>query len=154
MDMALAKWRRRGEWDPFADLLDLQRQINRLFDISFSRFPVRFEAEEFLPAIDLYEMDQEYVIEAELPGLNQKEIEVNIEDDYLTIKGEKKREREIKSEDYHRAERFYGKFERRIALPSDIDKEKVKASYKDGVLKITLPKREEAKPKQIKVDVE
>jgi HSP20 family protein len=152
--MAIMKWKRREEWDPFADLLDLQRQINRLFDISFSRNPVKFATEEILPAIDLYETNDSYVVEAELPGLKQNEIDVNIEEDSLVIKGEKKREKELKEDNYHRAERFYGKFERRIALPSNIDKDKVKASYKDGILKISIPKKEEAKPKQIKVEIE
>ena len=153
--MALVKWRKGADWDPFRDLFDLQKQINKLFDSSFSRLPQQFVSEDiFTPVIDLYEKDNEYVVEAELPGLKQNEINVSMEDDILTISGERKREKEVKRENFYRSERSYGKFVRRIALPQDADKEKVKASYKDGVLKVSIPKSEEAKPKKIDVKVE
>ncbi len=153
--MAIVKWRRRDEWDPFKDLFDLQKEINRLFETSFSRLPQRFISEEsFAPAIDLYEDENEYVVEAELPGLKQDEIKVSVEDDILTISGEKKREKEVKEENLYRSERFYGKFERQIVLPQNTDKENIKASYKNGVLKVVIPKKEEAKPKKVDIKVE
>ncbi len=153
--MAIVKWRRRDEWDPFKDLFDLQKEINRLFETSFSRLPQRFAPEEsFAPAIDLYEDENEYVVEAELPGLKQDEIKVSVEDDILTISGEKKREKEIKEENLYRSERFYGKFERQIVLPQNTDKDNIKASYKNGVLKVVIPKKEEAKPKKVDIKVE
>lgn len=153
--MALARWRKRDEWEPFRDLFDLQKEINRLFDISFSRLPQPFTGEEtFSPAIELYEKDNEYIVEAELPGLKHDEIKVNVEGDVLTISGERKREKEIQRENVYRSERFYGRFVRRIALPEDVDLEKVKASYKDGILKISVPKSEKAKPKKIDVKIE
>lgn len=153
--MAIVKWRRRDEWDPFKDLFDLQKEINRLFETSFSRLPQRFISEEsFAPAIDLYEDENEYVVEAELPGLKQDEIKVSVEDDILTISGEKKREKEVKKENLYRSERFYGKFERQIVLPQNTEKDNIKASYKNGVLKVVIPKKEEAKPKRVDIKVE
>jgi HSP20 family protein len=123
--------------------------------LSLSRLPEKFFGEDvFSPAIDLYETENEYVVEAELPGLKQEEINVHVEDDVLTISGERKRERQIRKENLYRAERFYGKFERSISLPKDADKENIKASYKDGVLKITIPKKEETKPKKIDIKIE
>jgi HSP20 family protein len=155
MDMAIVRWRKRDEWDPFKDLIDLQKEINRLFETSFSRLPQRFVSEEsFAPAIDLYEDENEYVVEAELPGLKQDEIKVSVEDDILSISGEKKREKEVKEENLYRSERFYGKFERQIVLPQNADRENIKASYKDGVLKVIIPKKEEAKPKKVDIKVE
>ncbi len=153
--MAIVKWRRRDEWDPFKDLFDLQKEINRLFETSFSRLPQRFISEEsFAPAIDLYEDENEYVVEAELPGLKQDEIKVSVEDDILTISGEKKREKEVKEGNLYRSERFYGKFERQIVLPQNTEKDNIKASYKNGVLKVVIPKKEEAKPKRVDIKVE
>jgi len=155
MDMAIVKWRRRDEWDPFKDLFDLQKEINRLFETSFSRLPQRFISEEsFAPAIDLYEDENEYVVEAELPGLKQDEIKVSVEDDILTISGEKKREKEVKEGNLYRSERFYGKFERQIVLPQNTEKDNIKASYKNGVLKVVIPKKEEAKSKRVDIKVE
>lgn len=153
--MALARWRRREEWDPFRDLLDLQKEINRLFDFSFSRFPRHLlEEERFAPAVDLYEDGEQYVVEAELPGLKQDEIKVQIDQDLLTISGKRKREKELKDENFYRSERYFGKFVRRISLPEDGDVEKVKATYKDGVLKISIPKVQGGKSKKIDVKVE
>jgi len=153
--MAIVKWRRRDEWDPFKDLFDLQKEINRLFETSFSRLPQRFISEEsFAPAIDLYEDENEYVVEAELPGLKQDEIKVSVEDDILTISGEKKREKEVKEGNLYRSERFYGKFERQIVLPQNAEKDNIKASYKNGVLKVVIPKKEEAKSKRVDIKVE
>ena len=105
------------------------------------------------PAVDIYEKGTDVVLKAELPGLDPKDVDIRIENNVLTLKGERKIEDEIKQENYHRVERAYGGFTRSFTLPSTVDTTNVKADYKDGVLRITLPKREEAKPKQIQVDI-
>ncbi len=108
---------------------------------------------QWMPAIDVYDSKDNFVVKADLPGLNKEEIEVSIEDDTLILKGEKKQESETKEQNFYRSERLYGSFFRAIALPATVDPSKVVAEYKDGVLKLTLPKKEDARPKQIKVDV-
>ena len=129
------KWRSQNLFDPFTDLFGLP------------------EEKAWAPAVDIYDNNSNLVIKADLPGMAQKDIDVSVEDDVLRIKGEKKKEHEEKKDDYFRLERSYGYFERSFALPTNVDAAKVKATYKDGVLELTLPKREEAKPKQIKVDI-
>jgi HSP20 family protein len=106
------------------------------------------------PALDVYEDKDDIVIKAELPGLEKGDIEVNMTDHTLTIKGEKKKEEEVKEENYYRSERSYGSFTRTLQLPTDVQADKVKASFKNGVLEVRLPKTEEAKTKEIKVKVE
>ncbi|MGD9014493.1 MAG: Hsp20/alpha crystallin family protein [Candidatus Omnitrophota bacterium] len=133
--MNLIKWRSQNLFDPFTDLFGLQ------------------DEKAWAPAVDIYDNKSNLVIKADLPGMTQKDIDVSVEDDVLRIKGEKKKEHEEKRDNYFRLERSYGYFERSFALPSNVDATKVKAAYKDGVLELTLPKKEEAKPKQIKVDV-
>ncbi len=103
--------------------------------------------------MDIYENGDNLVLKAELPGINPDDVEVRVEDNTLYLKGERKFEKEVKEENYHRVERAYGTFARTFSLPNSIDSEKVAANYKDGVLTLTLPKREEAKPKTIKINV-
>lgn len=144
-------------WDPFKDLMNLQDEVNSLFRRSFFRSAEPLAAESvatWAPAIDLYEGDDKLTVEAELPGLDAGDIDISIEDDTLRIKGERKFSDEIKEENYHRIERAYGYFERNIPLPRKIKEDKVVASVKDGLLRIELPKAEEAKPKQIPIKVE
>jgi HSP20 family protein len=151
--MALIKWR---ESNPFKDLLDLQREMNRLFDVSLGRSTrgeTALAETVWAPAVDIYDEKDNLVIKADLPGMTQKDIDVSVEDDVLRIKGEKKKESEVKEDNFYRVERAYGSFERSFTLPSNVDVAKIKAGYKDGVLQLTLPKKEETKPKQIKVDV-
>jgi HSP20 family protein len=154
--MTLIPWQRRDEWNPFRDLLDLQKEMNRLFDTSLSR---SFERKDFLtdgfwaPAVDIHEEKDKYIIKADLPGIKQEELDVSVEDDTLTIRGERKLEKEEKQKNYYRSERAYGAFQRSFALPSSVDAAKINASYKDGVLHITIPKTEETKKKSIKIDV-
>jgi HSP20 family protein len=105
------------------------------------------------PLVDIHETKDNILLQIEVPGVKQEDIHVSIEDGTLTLKGERKRETEVKEDQYHRVERSYGHFERRILLPSEVDSDRVKASYRDGVLEIQLPKKEEAKPKQIRVEV-
>jgi HSP20 family protein len=105
------------------------------------------------PAVDVFETDQNLVVKAELPGIDPKEVEIRVENNTLFLKGQRKFENEVKEENYHRIERSYGSFTRTFALPGSIDAEKVSADYKSGILTLTLPKREEAKPKTIKISV-
>lgn len=143
-------------WDPWKDLIALQERMNRLLEESFGRL----RREEGLvsgawsPAVDIYETENSLVVTAEIPGVSEKDIDVRIENNQLVIKGERKFEKETKEENYHRIERVYGNFYRSFSLPNTVDTEKVKAEYKNGVLKITINKREEVKPKQIKIEVE
>jgi HSP20 family protein len=143
-------------WDPFREMSTLQDRMNRLFSEAFRRSPV---AEEemvqgaWVPAVDIYETGDSIVIKAELPGISKEDIALEVKNNTLSLKGEKKFEKDVKEESYHRVERSYGAFQRAFTLPSTVQQDKVKAKFRDGILEITLPKAEEAKPKQIKVDV-
>jgi HSP20 family protein len=145
-------------WDPFRDLVTLQERMNRMFDESF-RGVSRGSSDDWAlggawaPAVDIYEHDGNIVLKAELPGVDPKDVDVRLENNTLTLRGERKVDNEVKQDSYHRVERAYGAFTRSFTLPSVVDQEKIKADYKDGVLKITLPKRDEAKPKQINIAV-
>jgi len=103
--------------------------------------------------VDIYETEEAIVLKAELPGVDPKDVEVRVEDNTLYLKGERKFEKEVKEQNYHRVERSYGSFARSFSLPNSISTDKVKAEFKDGLLTLTMPKREEAKPKTIKIDV-
>lgn len=132
------------------------RKVNRLFDDPFTLFAPTFEEETltaWAPLCDIYETDKEIVIKAELPELKKEDVTVSLEANVLTIRGERKFEEENKRENYHRIERRYGEFLRSFTLPLYIEPEKINAEFKEGVLRVTLPKREEAKPKQIDVKV-
>jgi len=140
-------------WEPFRDLVATQDRFNRLFNEALSPM---FEGgvtgtQAWAPAVDIMENDQNVVIKAELPGIDPKDVEARVEDGTLYLKGERKFEKETKEENYHRIERSYGSFTRAIALPNSVDADKAAADYKNGVLTLTLPKREEAKPKTIKI---
>jgi HSP20 family protein len=142
-------------WEPFRDLVTSQDRFNRLFNESFSRL---FGEEDgalrnWTPAVDIFENDNNIVLKAELPGVDPKDVEVRVEDSTLYLKGERKFEKEVREDNYHRIERSYGSFARTFALPGTIDSDKVQAEYKDGLLTLTIPKREEAKPKTIKINV-
>ena len=144
------------KWDPFKDLLTLQDRMNRLFDESVRNVKTGDEALSsaiWSPAVDIYETDDEVVVKAELPEVNQKDIDIQIENNTLTLRGERKFNKETKKENFHRIERAYGTFSRSFTLPGTVNQEKISADYKDGILKISMPKREETKPKQIKVAV-
>jgi HSP20 family protein len=157
--MLLEKWQPRVQsvvrWDPFADMADLRREMDQVFGDFFGRTPSKMAATEAIwsPLVDIHETKDSFQLKAELPGVKQEDIQVSVEGDALTLKGERKRETEVKEDQYHRIERSYGRFERVILLPSVVDPDRVKATYGDGVLEIQLPKREEAKPKEVKVEV-
>ena len=148
---------------PFMDLSRWERDMERMMEDFFGRrtrpwWPERWfrteEMEVTAPAVDLYEEKDDIVVKAELPGIDKNNIEVNLTDHMLTIKGEKKKEEEVKEENYYRSERSYGAFIRTLELPKDVHSDKVKASFKDGILEVRLPKTEEAKAKEVKVKVD
>ncbi len=142
------------KYNPMKELRSMQEQMNRLLDLAWNR-----ETGEDLregvwqPAVDIYEDDESVVIKAEIPDVDQKDIEVRIEDNTLTLKGERRHDQSVKKENYHRVERYYGTFQRSFHLPHTINQEKIKAACDKGVLTITLPKKGEKKPKQITVEV-
>jgi HSP20 family protein len=143
-------------WDPFREMSSLQERMNRLFS-EFRGRPAWGEEEmaqgAWVPPVDIYETPESLVLKAELPGIGREDINIEVKDSTLTLKGEKKFEKDVSEENYRRVERAYGSFQRAFTLPSTIQQDKVKAKFKDGILEITLPKMEEGKPKQIKVDV-
>lgn len=143
-------------WEPFRDVVSAQDQFNRLFNETFSRFLGENEPTAkaaWAPAVDIYEKENSVVLKAELPGVDPKDVDIRIEDGTLYLKGERKFEKETKEENYHRIERSYGSFMRTFQLPRTLNADNVTAEYKDGILTLTLPKREEAKPKAIKIQV-
>jgi len=153
--MALVRWAPERELDRF------RREIDKIFEDFFTpgRFPTLFgrtREEEFstFPALDVYDDKDNVMVKAEVPGLKKDDIEIQIKGRDLVIKGERKKEEEVKDENYYYAERVYGAFSRVVRLPVDVKADQVKAKFKNGVLEIVLPKVEEAKPKEIKVEVE
>ncbi len=141
-------------YNPLRELRGMQEQMNRLLDLAWNRGPGEELREGvWQPLVDIFENDEEVVIKAELPGVDQEDIEVKIEDTTLIIRGERKQDAEIRQENYHRIERYYGPFQRSFLLPQTIDQQKVKAACDKGVLTITLPKKEVIKPRQITVEV-
>jgi HSP20 family protein len=141
--------------DPLRDFSDIQTEMNRLFDSFFGRPAAVSGGMErvWAPAVDVYETKDELVVTADLPGLNEKDIHLSITGDMLVLRGERRFDQEVKQESYYRGERWFGKFERAVPLPIPVQADKVKASYRDGALIIKLPKTEEIKPKEIKIDV-
>ena len=140
----------------FRDLMTFQDRMNRLFDQNLPKAKYEDEAlfgAAWAPAVDIHETDQAIVLKADLPGLTPNEVDIRIEDNTLYLKGERKFEKEMKEENYHRIERSYGAFSRSFILPRTVSADKISADYKDGVLNITMLKREESKPKQIRVNV-
>ena len=134
-------------WRPFRELAGFDREFTNLF----GRWRMPGEERGWMPMVDVFEKDDKFVVKAELPGMKEEDIECSVVGDSLIIKGEKKTESEVKEEDYYRSERTYGSFYRTISLPSTVDTDKIKASYEDGVLEITLPKLAEVKSKKIVV---
>jgi len=138
-----------ARWDPLRELARWQQQIGRLI----AEQPEFGESVGWTPAADVYEDDESYVIRFDLAGVDPKDVEIRFENGVLTIKGERKLEKEEKKENYHRVERSYGAFSRAFTLPGSVDAEKTKAESKNGVLIVTVPKKSEAKPKTIQVRV-
>jgi HSP20 family protein len=145
--------RRRPRWRiipyrPYRDLEEVEWHLDDLF-----RHQLRKPNGEraWVPAVDVFEKDDKFVVKAELPGMKEEDVDVSVVGDTLSIKGEKKTETEVKEEDYYRSERTYGSFYRSIPLPSTVDVDKIEASFEDGVLEVTLPKSAKVKPKKIAV---
>ena len=141
---------------PFSEM---ERMMEDFFRRPFSMFPaiwpnMGFSEEELSPAVDIFEQDDAVVVKAELPGMKKEDINIELNDGVLRITGEKKREEKVEKKDYYRLERSVGSFERRISLPSGIETEKTKASFKDGVLEIQIQKTEKAKKKERKIKIE
>ena len=144
-------------WEPFRDLVSIQDRMNRIFDEAFRG---NRQGEEdwalggsWAPPVDIYEKDGTLVLKAELPGVDAKDVDVHVENNVLTLRGQRNFDQETKRESYHRVERAYGAFSRSFTLPNVVDTQNIKAEFKDGVLQVMLPKREEAKPKQIQIQV-
>ncbi len=142
-------------WSPVRDMVGIQDEMNRLFNALFEKSPERRESgvTAWSPLVDISEMEDEILVTVEVPGMKKEDINITIQDNVLTLKGEKKQVEEDKNKNFHRVERIYGTFERSFSLPSTVQTDRVKAVYKDGVLNITLPKSEEAKPKEIAISV-
>jgi HSP20 family protein len=142
-------------WEPFREFATLQDRINRVFRDSYSGAgqDEALTTSSFAPAVDVYEDEHKVSLKIEVPGIDEKDIDVRVENNTLTVHGERKIEKEEKEENYRRVERQYGSFTRTFTLPTTVDSENVSANYDKGVLKITLPKKAEAKPKQIKVNI-
>ncbi len=141
-------------YNPFRELRTMQEQMNRLLDLAWNKEAGEELAEGiWQPPVDIYEDEDSVVIKAEVPDIDQKDIEVRIEDNTLTLRGERKLDQSVRKENYHRVERYYGPFQRSFSIPPTIDQEMVKASSDRGVLTVILPKKKEKKPKQITVEV-
>ena len=155
--MAMERWRPGWgitPWSPFRELEALERRFDDIFGRpSLPSIWRRIPTEErgWAPAIEVFDREDKFVVKAEVPGIKAEDIDISVVGDILTIKGEKKAETEVKEEDYYCCERSYGSFYRSIALPSDVDANKIEANYEDGVLEVSLPKAPEVKPKKVAV---
>lgn len=155
--MSLIRWSPKRELASRpSELFSVQREINRLFDNFFHgdvQADDSFFSSVWAPAVDIAEQDDQYVVKIELPGVNKDDVKITLESNILTIRGEKKQEKENKEDNYHKMERSYGSFQRSFTLPATVKSDKIDASFKDGILTVSLPKAEEAKPKQIDIKV-
>ena len=142
-------------FEPFREFSTLQERINRVFRESYGPEgrDESLTTSSFAPAVDVYEDEHNVTLKIEVPGIDEKDVDVRLENNTLTVHGERKIEKEEKEENYRRVERRYGSFTRTFTLPTTVDSEKISANYDKGVLKVTLPKKAEAKPKQIKVNI-
>ena len=141
-------------WEPFRGVNTLQDQFNRLFNDVFDRKGEESSLTAWAPAVDIYETEHELVVKADLPEVDPKDLDIRVENNILTIRGERKFEKNVSEENYLRVERSYGSFARSLTLANTVNSEAIKADYQNGVLTLSIPKKEEAKPKQIKVNIE
>jgi HSP20 family protein len=142
------------QFHPFRGVSTLQDQINRLFDGTFDRSSEEGNLTTWAPAVDIFETEHNLVVKADLPDVKPEELDIRVENNILTIRGERKFEKKVNENNYLRVERSYGSFSRSFSLSNTVNTESIQAEYKNGVLTLNIPKREEAKPKQIKVHVE
>jgi HSP20 family protein len=142
-----------NRWEPFRGAATLQEQVNRLFGNVLEHSGEESNLTSWAPAVDIYETEHELVVKADLPEVDPKALDIRVENNLLTIRGERKFEKKVNEDNYLRVERAYGSFSRSFSLANTVNAEAIKADYQNGVLTLTIPKREEAKPKQIKVNV-
>jgi HSP20 family protein len=142
-----------NRWEPFRGAATLHEQVNRLFGNVLEHSGEESNLTSWAPAVDIYETEHELVVKADLPEVDPKELDIRVENNLLTIRGERKFEKKVNEDNYLRVERAYGSFSRSFSLANTVNAEAIKADYQNGVLTLTIPKREEAKPKQIKVNV-
>ena len=143
-------------WEPFHNIVSAQERMNWIFDEAFrgqGQTAEDAKASSWTPAVDIFEREGHIVLKAELPGIEPKDVDIQVENNVLSLRGERTFESEVKREDCHRVERTYGAFSRSFTLPNVVDTEKIRAEYKDGVLEVSLPQKEEAKPKQISIAI-
>jgi len=141
-------------WDPFKNLMSLQERMNRLFDESMHRGmgTETLDKGTWAPPVDIYETETDIILVTEIPGVEEKDVDVEVRDNVLTLKGERVMEKSVKQESYHRVERSYGSFSRSFTLPQSVDHNNITATYNKGILEIKLPKTQKAKPQQIKIE--
>lgn len=150
--MAIELWRPRGTArSPFRELMRLERDMEEMFGRFLPAWPFREGDREWAPAVDMIDHADEIILRADVPGLDEKDLEVTVHDGTVTIRGERKEEKEEKKEDYYCSERSYGAFARTLSLPTSVEADKVKATFKKGVLEVHLPKAKEAKGKKIEI---
>jgi len=142
-----------SRWEPFRGAATLQEQVNRLFSDVLERQPQESSLSTWAPAVDIYETEHELVVKADLPDVDPKDLDIRVENNILTIRGDRKFEKKVNEDNYLRVERAYGAFSRSFSLANTVNAEAIQADYQNGVLTLSIPKREEAKPKQIKVNV-
>jgi len=138
-------------WNPNRELANFRRSFGRLFNEWDDEAPTRTSF--WKPAVDIFETKDSLVMKVELPGVNKEDVKIDLDNQILTLSGERKFDHEVKEDDYHRIERAYGQFQRSFTLPNKIDAERIEAHYRDGMLEVVLPKKEEAKPRQININV-
>ncbi len=138
-------------FSPMRELMTMHDQLNRLFDESSARTGTEVDYGTWSPAVDLREEEDRFILQADMPGMKKDDIEINVENSVLTIRGERRFEQEVKKETYHRIERAYGKFTRSFTLPSRVKADAISASYKDGTLEVIIPKAEESQPKRVAI---
>ncbi|MFQ5458618.1 MAG: Hsp20/alpha crystallin family protein [Myxococcota bacterium] len=135
-------------WDPFRDLLDMQKEVGRFFN---EDAPILKRASSWAPPVDIHETEDSFELSVELPGVKKEDVTLEVKEGIVSVKGERRQEKDVEEKNVHRIERRYGSFYRAFNVPSNVDASRVKAAYKDGVLRITLPKAEEARPRQIEI---
>ncbi len=143
-------------WQPYGAVASLQDSINKLFQDAFSRANIDedFALSAWKPLVDIFDKDDAIVIHAELPGVKKEDVSIEVKDNVLTLRGERTESKEIKEDKYYRKERTFGSFHRAFTLPAAVNPDSIKATFKDGVLEIEIPKPEEQKPKQVKISIE
>ncbi|MFQ5768079.1 MAG: Hsp20/alpha crystallin family protein [Acidobacteriota bacterium] len=144
-------------WDPFNDLLRIQKRMNRLFEDSLNQSrdvdDKSMVSGNWSPPVDIYETGEKVVLVADLPGVRQEDLDIQVESNTLTLRGERRMQKDVNQENYHRIERGYGTFQRSFTLPTNIDQDRIRAEHRHGILEISLPKAEGSRPKKIPVQV-